>query len=145
MQHTLTIEPATSLAIVASGTFLLAGLFTGIWKWRQMLGNEDHTAHIYVDLAHRASLLYSFAAMLLAVFAALSAWDETIDLVATAVPLFYFAMAIGTYVVLGIRRRTQNQFAQRNIVSTWGTGLLAVGEVGGVVVLFAGTLRTLLT
>lgn len=106
--------------------------------------SEEHRAHIYVDIAHRASLMYAFAALFLATFAQLSAWSETVDLVATAVPLFLFATAIFIYIWHGIRQGTENQFSERNAVTTWGTLLLTIGEIVGFVVLFAGVAKTLL-
>lgn len=137
-------EPGAILAIVASGVFFMTGLLTGIWKWRQIMTTPERKAHIYVDIAHRTALMYSFSALLLAVFAGLSAWNETVNLIATALPLFFFFTAVALYVFHGIRRDTENQFEERNFVTTWGTGLLVIGEVGGFAVLFAGALRTLL-
>lgn len=138
------LEPASALAVVCAGVFFLTALATGVWKWRSMMSSSDHQAHPYVDVAHRASLHYSFAALLLGCFAALSAWSAQVDVVATAFPLTYFAFAIGTYVWHGARRGTTNQFAERTFVSTWGTATLAVAEIGGFVVLFAGVVSTLL-
>lgn len=139
-----TIEPALVLAVLGSGVFFLTGLLTGVWKWRQIMSSPDHTAFVYVDIAHRSSLLYSFAALLLGVFAWFSAWSQTVDLVATALPMIYFATAIGTYVWHGIRRKTENQFSERNFFTTFGMWTLVAGEIGGFVVLFAGTAVTLL-
>lgn len=141
---TLPTEPALTLAVLSAGVFFLTGLLTGIWKWRQTMESPDHRAFIYVDIAHRASLLYSFAALLLGVFALFSEWSDTVDLIATAVPLLYFAIATGTYVWHGVRRDVENQFAERNFVTTWGMWTLVVGEVGGFLVLFVGAAKTLL-
>lgn len=136
--------PAETLAIIAAGLFFLTALVTGIWKWRQMLTSEDHQAHYYVDTAHRASLMYSFAALLLMHFAALSEFSDNVNLVATAFPLFYFTTAIGTYILLGFAGKTENQFESRNFITTWGMVLLIVGEIGGFLVLFVGTLKAIL-
>ena len=138
------LEPAVTLAIMSGGVFFLTALVTGAWKWQQTMASDDNRAHVYVDIAHRASLLYAFAALLLATFAQLSDWSETIDLVATAIPLALFAVAISTYIWHGLRQRTDNQFAERNIITTWGTLLLTIGEIGGFVVLFWGAARVLL-
>jgi hypothetical protein len=138
------LEPASTLAILSAGLFFMVALLTGVWKWRQIMASADHCAHPYVDIAHRASLMYSFAAMLLASFASLSAWHANIDLVATGLPLFYFAFAIATYVWHGARRDTDNQFRERNFVSTWGMWTLVVAEIGGFMVLFAGVVKSLL-
>jgi hypothetical protein len=140
----MNLESAVVVAILSSGVFFLSGLLTGVWKWRETLSSPDHKAHIYVDVAHRASLMYAFSSLLLAVFAYFSCWHPTIDLVATAIPIFYFAAAIGTYLWHAVRRDTDNQFAERNFITTWGTWLLVAGEVGGFLVLFAGTIRALL-
>lgn len=141
---TLALEPAARLAILSAGAFFTTALATGVWKWRGMRTSPDHCAHPYVDIAHRASLHYSFAALLLACFASLSAWSRTIDLWATALPLFYFAVAISTYVWHGARKGTDNQMRKRTFVSTWGTATLAAAEIGGFAVLFAGVVRSLL-
>jgi hypothetical protein len=138
------LEPASTLAILSAGLFFMVALLTGVWKWRQIMASADHCAHPYVDIAHRASLMYSFAAMLLASFASLSAWHANIDLVATGLPLSYFAFAIATYVWHGARRDTDNQFRERNFVSTWGMWTLVVAEIGGFMVLFAGVVKSLL-
>lgn len=135
---------AETLAIIAAGVFFLTALVTGIWKWRQMLTSDEHQAHYYVNTAHRASLMYSFAALLLMHFAALSDFSDEVNLIATALPLFYFAVAIGTYVLLGFAGKTENQFESRNFITTWGMVLLIVGEIGGFIVLFIGTLRAIL-
>ncbi len=135
--------PAEVLAIVAAGVFFMTALVTGVWKWRQMMNSEDHQAHYYVDTAHRASLLYSFAALLLMHFAALSEFSENVNLIATALPLFYFAVAIGTYILHGFAEDTENQFEERNFITTWGMVLLISGEIGGFAVLFVGALRAI--
>ena len=48
----------------------------GVWKYRQMASSPDGLAHPYVDTAHRAALLYSFATLLIAVFVELSGWSD---------------------------------------------------------------------
>lgn len=146
------IEPAVRLCVIAAGTFFLIGLLTGVWKYLHIARSPTATAPIYVDIAHRAALLYSFASLLLAVFAALSVWSPAVDLVAAALPLAYFAAAIVGYVVHGVLRDTDNQFLRPHRVgpATLPSGLMAAfmwsltaAEIGGFVVLFAGTLRAL--
>ena len=63
---------ADNLAIIFAGVFFLNGLLTGVWKFNQISKSVDGKAHPYVDIAHRSSLLYSFAALLIANFAYLS-------------------------------------------------------------------------
>ncbi len=145
-------ESAVALAVLASGGFFLTGLLTGVWKYAAMARSADAQAPYYVDICHRASLMYSFAALLLAVFAAHSAWSPQTDFWATAFPLAYFAMAIGTYAVHGLLRDTDNQLQKPHRLGK-GTmpGILIhsfmwaliVAEIGGFVVLFAGVIKTL--
>ena len=145
------LTAATRLSLVAAGVFFGTGLLTGAWKYAHMARSPQAQAPVYVDIAHRSSLLYSFAALLLAQFAALSAWDETTDLVAAALPLAFFAAAIGGYILHGILRDTDNQFLQPHRLGTLTVprpalhgfmALLMAGEIGGFAVLFAGVLRT---
>ena len=59
-----------------------------------------------------------------------SPYSGTVQLLATAVPLFFFATAVASYVWHGFGDDTDNQFDERNFATTWGMGLLIVGEVG---------------
>ena len=140
-------QPAVQLSILSAGVFFGTALLTGAWKYFHIARSPEAVAPVYVDIAHRSALLYSFAALLLAQFAALSAWSETIDFWAAAIPLGFFAAAIGGYVVHGLLRDTDNQFRRPHKVGPvalprgalagfmW---LLMLGEIGGFAVLFAG-------
>lgn len=70
-----------AVLLLAAAMFLWA-LLLGIWKYRQMAGSEDGLAHPYVDTAHRAGLLYSFALLLVATFVELSGWSTAVNLIA---------------------------------------------------------------
>ena len=128
----------TKITLLAGGMIFLLALALGVWKYRQIVVTEDHRAHPYVDIAHRAALLYSFATMLIAVFVELSAWPAWVNLTAAMVVVFFFVGAIGSYILHGARRDTENQFEQ----PARGTGafmaLLILGEMGGFAVIFAG-------
>ena len=146
------LDPAVRLCILAAGLFFLSGLVTGAWKYAHIARSPTATAPVYVDICHRASLLYSFAALLLAVFAGLSAWDDRLDLWAAALPLAFFAAAIGGYALHGVLRDTDNQFLPPHKVGAIALpkgslhgfmALLMAGEIGGFLVLFAGALKTL--
>ena len=145
-------EPAVRLCVVSAGAFFLAALLTGAWKYFHIARSAQAVAPVYVDIAHRAALMYSFAALLLAVFAGLSAWSDAVNLVAAALPLAFFALAIGGYVVHGVLRDTDNQFLKPHRVgsATVPPALIAafmwalmLAEIGGFAVLFAGFLKTL--
>lgn len=145
-------EPAVRLCVIAAGVFFLTGLLTGAWKYSHIARSPTATAPLYVDIAHRAALLYSFASLLLAVFAALSAWPPAVDLVAAALPLAYFAAAIAGYVVHGVLKDTDNQLLKPHrlgratippVAMTAFMWSLMTAEIGGFAVLFAGTLEAL--
>lgn len=137
------------LAIFFAGVFFLTALLTGIWKYRQIAGSETGQAHPYVNICHRASLLYAFAAVLLARFAEISQLPNRIELVAMALVLFYFASAIMTYMVHGFLQDTDNQlkppFSIGKLKLSGGMialhmWMLIVAEIGGFLVLFYGVL-----
>ncbi len=132
----MTLE--VKVTLTASGLFFLTALGTGVWKYRHMLSSAEHRAPVYVDVAHRAALLYSFAGLLLARFVEESPFPRAVNLVAVLLPLVFFALAIATYVQLGVRNDTDNQFRERNFGTTGAMWLLIVAEGSGFLVLFAG-------
>jgi hypothetical protein len=89
--------------------FLIA-LALGVWKYRQMATSENHLAHPYVDTAHRAALLYSFATLLIAAFVQFSGWSELVDAICAGVLYFFFIGAVIGYAYHGWRQDTDNQF-----------------------------------
>lgn len=135
----MTLGTDTELVLLAAGLIFLLALVLGVWKYRQMANAPDGLAHPYVDTAHRAALLYSFATLLLAVFVELSAWSSAVNLAAAGVPLFFFVSAIAGYAYHGLKRDTDNQLREpvARGVHPFMWALLA-GEIGGVVVLLAG-------
>ena len=128
----------TKAVLVASALMFLLALVLGVWKYRQMMESADGLAHPYVDVAHRAALLYSFALLLVATFVELSGWGTVVNLIAAGAMAFYFFAAVAGYMVHGWRRDTDNQM--RDAVP--GTRLfmtaLIVTEIGGWLVLVAG-------
>jgi hypothetical protein len=77
-------ETAPIIAISCAGIFFMVGLLTGAWKFSCMMKSKDFKAPYYVDIAHRAALLYSFAAILIAVFAYFSVFSRWVNVLATA-------------------------------------------------------------
>ena len=128
----------TRITLLAAGLIFLLALVLGVWKYRQIMAAPDHRAHPYVDIAHRAALLYSFATLLLAAFVELSAWPTWVNLTAAAVVVFFFVGAIADYIIHGARRDTTNQFEHSTRGSQVSMVLLMVGEIGGFGVLLAG-------
>ncbi len=136
----MTLANATLVTLCAAGLIFLLALILGIWKYRQMATSADHLAHPYVDIAHRAALLYSFATLLVAVFVELSAWPGWLNLTAAMTIIVFFVGAIVSYIVHGAKRDTTNQLSQSGRSVHVAMMALIVGEVGGFAVLFAGFL-----
>jgi hypothetical protein len=136
----LAIAADTKAALLAAGLMFLWALLLGVWKYRQIATSENHLAHPYVDIAHRAALLYSFALLLVATFVQLSGWSELVNLLAAGAMTLYFYAAVATYAVQGWRRETDNQF--RDPVRGTHAFMIAliVAEIGGWLVLVAGFL-----
>lgn len=132
------MKASVLVATTACGVFFLTALLLGVWKWRAMLHAPDHLAPHYVDTAHRAALLYSFACLVLIHFAELSPFAEGVNLAAVGLPLLFFAIAIASYIQAGWLDTSDNLFTQRNFATTTGMYLLAAAEIGGFAVLFAG-------
>ena len=128
----------TKIVLLAAGLIFLLALVLGVWKYRQIMAAEDHRAHPYVDIAHRAALLYSFATLLIAVFVELSAWPAWVNLTAAGVVVFFFVAAILSYISHGARRDTVNQFENPNRRTEISMVLLIAGEIGGFGVILAG-------
>jgi len=128
-----------AVLLLAAAMFLWA-LLLGVWKFRQMDAAEDGLAHPYIDIAHRAALLYSFALLLVATFVQLSGWGGAVNLIAAAAMAFYFFAAVAGYMVHGWKRDTDNQFRRpvRGLEAFMAS--LIVAEIGGWLVLVAGFL-----
>lgn len=135
MDYALGID--TRITLLITGFIFLSALLLGVWKYHGI--RVDGAAHIYVDIAHRAALMYSFAGIVLAVFTELSAWPTIVNLTADLVVLAFFVGAIASYVLHGLRRDTTNQFDGQIPaglrLSMYG---LIAGEIGGFGVLFSG-------
>jgi hypothetical protein len=134
--RTLPID--VKITLLSAGLIFLLALVLGVWKYRQVLISPDHRAHPYVDIAHRAALLYSFAALLVAAFVQRSVWPVWVNLTAAMVLVFFFVVAILSYIVHGLKQDTDNQFANPDRALRVGMIALVVGEVGGFGVLLAG-------
>ncbi|MFY2789490.1 hypothetical protein [Rhodococcus sp. MALMAid1271] len=132
------LEFDTTVIVLAASLLLLWALGLGVLKYHQMSTSADGAAHRYVDIAHRAALMYSFAALILAVLAQFSAWSVPVDLTAASVVLLFFVAAIAGYTVHGIRRDTENQFVHPVPGTHVFMLLLIIGEIGGTAVLVAG-------
>ncbi|RLZ07643.1 hypothetical protein EAH57_11995 [Acinetobacter sp. 2JN-4] len=147
------LSSATQIAIVFSGIFLWVGMLTGVWKYYQIRKTEQARAHYYVDIAHRSSLLYAAASLILAVLSYFTVLSETIALFCVIANLFFFAMSILTYIIHGFLKDTTNQFKQphqlgRWTLPAWSMSLimlsLIVVELGATAVLVFATIAKFL-
>lgn len=147
----LELSLAVKLAILLSGIFLWVGMLTGVWKYLQIRLSEQARAHYYVDIAHRSSLLYAPAALILAVLAYFSTFSDTVNLICVLLNLFFFSFSIAAYILHGILKDTHNQFKKPHqlgqyqlapslmSLAMWalvfaeviGTGVLLLGAANG--------------
>lgn len=109
-----------------------------------MMGSDEGTAPSYVNIAHRASLLYSFASLVIYEFVQLSPFSLIVNLIAVIAPIIFFAIAVGSYITHGLLGDTDNQFRDSGIIhptvlrgSMWA---LIVAEIGGFSLLFIGVI-----
>ncbi|MCK8640210.1 hypothetical protein M1L59_05735 [Acinetobacter schindleri] len=143
---------AVKLAILFSGIFLWVGMLTGVWKYLQIRNSAQSRAHYYVDIAHRSSLLYAPATLILAVLAYYSQFSETIDLICVVLNLAFFSFSIGAYILHGMLKDTTNQFKKPHqlgkvqlpgILMTLAMIGLVVAELGGTGILLWGAAQGL--
>jgi hypothetical protein len=143
---------AATLCQLAAGLFFMSGLLTGLWKYLCIARSPEAVAPVYVDIAHRASLMYAFAALLLREFVPTSPLSSAGTVWAVGIPLLFFAAAIGTYLLHGLLRDTDNQLrsphrlgkaALPGVLIHGFMGALAIGEIGGFAILLWGFLRCL--
>ena len=137
---------ASRIALSASGIFFMIGLLTGLWKYLCIRQSQKTEAPHYVNTAHRAALMYAFAAQLLAVFAAISAFSDTVNTIAVIFPLLFFAIAIFHYINLGLTTDSNNSLRdsadrQKDYLIL---NILAASEIGGFSVLLFGFFLRLL-
>lgn len=141
------------LTLLAAGLFFMNGLLTGVWKYVAIMRTEKARAPYYVDIAHRASLMYAFAAILIREFIPYSPVSENLTFWLVAGQLLFFGSAIVTYMVHGLLKDTNNQLkrphvlGKRHLPSLLIRGymlLLIVAEIGGFAVLLAGLMLKVL-
>ena len=141
------MDDAERIALLGSGVHFLIGLLTGVWKYRAIMKSPTGQAHPYVDILHRASLMYAFASLIVWKFAELSPLGRAVELAAVVALEGYFGIAIAAYFVHALLKDTDNQLrapfrlgaatVPRAMIEAFMWSLIAA-EVGGFVVLFYG-------
>jgi hypothetical protein len=143
---------ALKLCYLFAGIYFLVGLLSGIWKYHGIVKSKNGIAHEYVSVLHRASLLYSFACILLAKFVELSSLSEEVNFYSALAVIAFFGFAQITYFLHALLKDTENQFSKPYQLGGWfypsfllhlSMILLIIGELGGFMILFWGFLRTL--
>lgn len=144
---------ATKIGILSSGLFLWVGMLTGAWKYLSMRQSPTAQAHYYVDVAHRASLLYAPACLILAVLAQYSVWTDALNVGLVLINVVFFALSVLSYVLHGLLKDTRNQFAVPHRVGAWTLPQslmllfmwsLLLSELGATAILLWGTAAALL-
>ena len=133
---------AVKISLLFSGLFLLAGMLAGVWKYREMMKSKTHEAPVYVDIAHRASLLYAFASLVIAKLLEYSPFSVSIQIFIALLPIAYFTLTIIGYLKLGWQRVEITQFSERNFITTWFMYSLIAAEIGGVALIVGGFIYT---
>ncbi|EPG37694.1 hypothetical protein [Acinetobacter colistiniresistens] len=145
----LVLNSATQLAIIFSGIFLWMGMLTGVWKYYQIRQSELARAHYYVDIAHRSSLLYASASLILAALSFFTVLSDSLVLFCVVANLFFFTMSILIYILHGLLKDTTNQFKQPHQIGRWTLPVwcmtlmmlsLIVVELGATTILLLGTI-----
>lgn len=139
---------AVQIALLGSGLFYITGMLTGLRKYRCMMSSADTQTPVYVDIFHRTTLMYPLSCLILVEFAQRNVWSEMVNQLVVVVPIFFFAAAVASYAIHGTdnQLRRPHALGAQHVNSSVGsvfTVLLAVGEIGGFFVLFAGWLRSL--
>lgn len=133
---------AIKISLLASGLFLLSGMLIGVLKYQRIMTSPEHRAPAYVDIAHRAAFLYSFAMLVIAKLVEYSPYPIRIQVGAVLLVLVFFALTVCGYLAEGIKNVTDNLFRERNFTTTWYMYLLIAGEIGGLSVILWGFVQT---
>jgi len=133
---------AIKISLLSSGLFLLVGMLIGIVKHQRMLSSSDHMAPAYIDIAHRAAFLYSFAMLVIAKLLEYNPYSEGVQLLATGLVLVFLSITIVGYFTHGLRNKTDNLFRERNFSTTWYVYMLTAGEISGLSVIIWGFIST---
>lgn len=131
---------AVKISLAAAGFYLLTGMLIGVIKYRRTMRSAEHRAPVYIDIAHRAALLYSFAALVVSKLLEHNAFTDAVLLPVTLAVLTFFSLTILGYLLTGLKNETENLFSERNFVTTWFMYALIAAEIIGFIIIFAGFL-----
>lgn len=130
------------ISILFAGIFLFAGMLTGVWKYVKIMRSAERQAPVYVDIAHRNALMFSFASIVIAKLVEYSPLSTTWQIVIVAVPFFFFVMTSVGQIAEGFKDRTDNIFKTPDPVRNVFMYSLVAGEIGSVAALVGGFIYT---
>ena len=131
---------ATQWAIVFSGIFLWIGMLTGVWKYYQIRHTERARAHYYI--------------LILATLSHFTVLSNPVALLCVLANLFFFSLAILSYILHGLLQDTTNQFKQPHQLGYWTLPswcmtfmmvALIIAELSTTTILLIGTIFKFLT
>lgn len=142
------------IVFFSAGAFFLVGLLCGGWKYHHIHQSADHKASApeYVNIAHRAALMYAFACLLLQQVVVQSRLSDAIELACVVVLVTYFAIAQLGYIIHGFLQDTDNQLARPHRMGKTQIPALAMrifmvslfwGEVLAFALLFGGAVHAI--
>ncbi|MBQ0732533.1 MAG: hypothetical protein KBT75_17660 [Oleispira antarctica] len=143
---------SVKISLTSAFAFFMLALITGVWKYSLMTQSDKGQSRYYVDIAHRSSFLYAYAALLLGVFAYLSQFPEWLNTLAVVGSVFFYMAAVLGYVYQGILNKTNNQIRssirkEPSSTPMWLTHLftfsLILAEIGGALVLGLGAMQAI--
>ncbi len=132
----------TKISVLFAGLYLLVGMLTGVWKYAAIMKSENHKSSMYIDIAHRNALLFSFACLVIAKLMEFSPFSPVMQMIITLIPLFYFSLTTINQIKEGFAGRTETIFKERNFSTTWFTYGLIIGEVGAISLMIIGFIYT---
>jgi hypothetical protein len=133
---------AVKISLLSSGLFLMSGMLIGIIKYRRMMTSPEHTAPVYIDIAHRVAFLYSFAMLVIAKLLEYNPYSDIVQIFAIALILVFFVSTVGGHLSNGLKNETDNIFRERNFSTTWYMYLLIPAHIGGLSVILWGFFST---
>ncbi|MEP7076489.1 MAG: hypothetical protein ABI878_11830 [Acidobacteriota bacterium] len=129
---------AVKISFLFSGIFLLTGMLTGVWKYSHIMSSSEHKSPVYVDIAHRNALMFSFASLVIAKLVEFSPFGTTAQIALTVIVFFFFSMTSINQISEGFRDRTDNIFTTPDPMRNVFMYGLVAGEIGSVTLLLGG-------
>lgn len=133
---------SVKISLLFSGLFLFTGMLTGVWKYVCIMRSAERKAPVYVDIAHRNALMFSFASLVIAKLIEFSPFGTGWQIAIVAVLFFFFVMTTAGQITEGVKDRTDNIFTRPDPVRAVFMYGLVAGEVGSVALLVSGFIYT---